>query len=92
MAPARTPVRRPALSRVGTAMITTRLLALRATSPSLTNGPPVATTALKYDRSATLSGGAPLGRLLETRLTPSRSIQPRPPVNGFALLLSSRVK
>ena len=83
---------RPAPSRVGTAMITTRRLAVRVTSPSLTNGAPVATTALKYDRSATLTGGAPAGRLLETRLTPWRSIQPSPPVNGFAFPPSSRVK
>ena len=92
IAPASTPLTRPLASRVGTAMITTRLASLRVTSPSLMNGFPVEVTLVKYARSATLSP-EPVGSRSETREMPSRSIQPSPPLkSGCVPLVCSREK
>ena len=91
-APISTPLSFPATSRVGTAMITTRCWPTLVTSPSLMYGFPVAITALKYARSATFDP-EPFGKRSETRELPSRSIQPRPPVNvGCAPSFCTRLK
>jgi hypothetical protein len=57
----------------------------RASKPSLTNGFPVATTALKYERFETFRGVRGAGVTLETLEFPVRSIQPTPPVKSFPL-------